>query len=343
MVPRPTLTGGRTGWEWGGGGTRPNLLRMIAVVVVRDGQLPSGGDEVVAECGGRAILIGTGTAGAAAALTGVATDLVVVEAGPFQPGAWAATLAALLTHDLAVLMPGSPDGRDLAPRVAALLHRPLYAGAIAVTAHRVELARRGGTEIHQTNPGPEFVATLQPGVRGVALDPRLPEPTITDATPTHLPRTAHRDATVTAVLPPDPATVDLAEAPRIIGGGAGLDNATRMDQLARIGAAIGASVGATRVITDRGWVPHQRQIGTTGVVVDPDLYIAFGVSGAVQHTSGLGNPDHIISVNTDGHCPMMQLADLAIVADANATLDHLAALLDAAQTTTTTTTTTTTA
>ena len=70
-----------------------------------------------------------------------------------------------------------------------------------------------------------------------------------------------------------------------------------------------ASVGATRVITDRGWVGHERQIGTTGVIVDPQLYIAFGISGAVQHTSGLGRPDHIISINTDPHCPMMQLAD----------------------------------
>ncbi|MEN9823450.1 MAG: hypothetical protein RLZ04_1876, partial [Actinomycetota bacterium] len=60
---------------------------------------------------------------------------------------------------------------------------------------------------------------------------------------------------------------------------------------------------------------------------DPRLYLSFGVSGAVQHTSGLGNPDHIISVNTDAHCPMMQLADLAIVADANATLDELERLL----------------
>ena len=72
---------------------------------------------------------------------------------------------------------------------------------------------------------------------------------------------------------------------------------------------------------------HERQIGTTGVVVDPDLYISFGISGAVQHTSGLGRPDHIISVNTDPHCPMMQLSDLAIVSDANATLDELARLL----------------
>ena len=96
-----------------------------------------------------------------------------------------------------------------------------------------------------------------------------------------------------------------------------------MDQLGRIAALIGASVGATRVVTDRGWIPHERQIGTTGVVVDPDLYLAFAISGAVQHVSGLGDPRHVISVNTDGHCPMMQLADIAITADANATLDAL--------------------
>jgi electron transfer flavoprotein alpha subunit len=86
-------------------------------------------------------------------------------------------------------------------------------------------------------------------------------------------------------------------------------------------------MGATRVVTDRGWVGHPRQIGTTGVVVDPRLYVAFGISGAVQHTSGLGQPDHIVSVNTDPYCPMMQLADLALVSDANAVLDELAARL----------------
>ncbi len=89
-----------------------------------------------------------------------------------------------------------------------------------------------------------------------------------------------------------------------------------------------ASVGATRVITDRSWVGHERQIGTTGVIVDPQLYIAFGISGAVQHTAGLGRPDHIISVNTDPYCPMMQLADVAVVADANAVLDELLQQID---------------
>ena len=129
------------------------------------------------------------------------------------------------------------------------------------------------------------------------------------------------------VLPPDVTTMDLAEADRIFGGGAGLDTEERIQQLAALAGALGASMGATRVITDRGWAAHQRQIGTTGVVVDPALYVALGISGAVQHTAGLGTPEHIVSVNTDPHCPMMQLADLAIVADANAVLDELERLV----------------
>jgi electron transfer flavoprotein alpha subunit len=90
-----------------------------------------------------------------------------------------------------------------------------------------------------------------------------------------------------------------------------------------VAARVGATAGATRVVTDRGWTDHARQIGTTGVAVDPELYVAFAISGAVQHTAGLGDPDHIISVNTDPHCPMMQMADLAVISDANAVLDEL--------------------
>jgi electron transfer flavoprotein alpha subunit len=263
---------------------------MIAVVVVRSGQLPAGGAEAVAECAGRALLVGTGTHTAAAELAGVSAEVACAElhdaplaaggSGVFRPAALAAALAGMLADEPAVVLPASPDGRDLAPRLAALLHRPLWAGAVQVTASPIDL-----TVLEE-------------------LDPK-----------------------VTSVLPPDPATIDLAEAARIVAGGAGLDAVERMQQLARIGIALGASMGATRVVTDRGWAPHARQIGTTGVVIDPDLYLAFGISGAVQHTSGLGNPQHIISVNVDAHCPMMQLADLAITSDANATLDELEQLL----------------
>ena len=300
---------------------------MLAVVVVRGGELPAGGDETVAECGGRALLIGSGTAEAAAALAGIATEIRTAEAGELQPAAWARQLTAVLAAEPIAVLPSSADGRDLAPRLAAALERPLLANAAAITPEGVDLIRAGGQELHRVLAPPCYVATLHPGLRGVVRDEDAPPPSVTEL---HVPA-AHDepDAEVVATLPADAATVDLAEAGRIVGGGAGLDGPTRFEQLAALGAALGASVGATRVITDRGWVGHDRQIGTTGVVVDPQLYLAFGISGAVQHTSGLGDPAHIVSVNVDGHCPMMQLADLAVTADANAVLDELLALLGA--------------
>ena len=298
---------------------------MIALVPVRDGVLPAGAPDAIAEAGGRVVIAGSGAA--AAAVDGLASEVYLAELGPVEIARWTAALAPVIADlpdsDIVVL-PHAPDGRDLAPRLAATLERPLLAGATEVGAHRVRVARRGGLELHELRPTGPFVATLQPGTRGgLALDapPEVHELHI-DAIQTH-------DAHVVEVLPPDVMTMDLTEASRIVGGGAGLDSNDRFAQLDRFAVAIGGVMGATRVITDRSWVHHDRQIGTTGVVIDPELYVSFGVSGAVQHTSGLGHPDHIISVNTDPHCPMMSMSDLAIVADANETLDELLRLLDA--------------
>ena len=204
----------------------------------------------------------------------------------------------------------------------------MLANAASITADGIDLIRAGGHELHHVVAPERYVATLHPGLRGVVRDPAAAPPDVVAVALPAVDTAADvPDAEVIAILPADAATIDLAEAPRIVGGGAGLDSPERFEQLADLGVAMGASVGATRVITDRGWVGHDRQIGTTGVVVDPQLYLAFGISGAVQHTSGLGAPAHVISVNTDGHCPMMQLADLAVTADANATLDELLTLL----------------
>lgn len=293
---------------------------MLAVIVVRDGQLPVGAGETVSECGGRAFLIGSGTTAATADLQHVAREITTMEAGDFQPATWAEALSEQLGDEPIVVLPASPDGRDLAPRLAAQLQRPLHAMAMSISPARIELIRRHGNELHSLDPPAAFVATLQPGVRGV--DHVATPPAVRNVS---VQLTAHNDATIEQLLPPDAATIDLSEAERIVSGGAGLDDARRFIQLAELGARMQASVGATRVITDRGWVGHERQIGTTGVIVSPKVYIAFGISGAVQHTTGLGRPEHIISVNTDPHCPMMQLADLAVVADANAVLDELLA------------------
>ena len=309
---------------------------MLALIPVREGVLPAGAHETADECGGRVVLIGERVAHAASQLAlgpaAAATACIrLCEVGEFRPGAWAAALAAVLADEAIIVLPASPDGRDLGPRLAAALDRPFVAGATRVDADTVVVPREGGRMMHTMPQPAALVATLQVGVRGV-------EPPVagsgaaahggTSVTELSVAvDAAVHDAEVVEVLPPDAATIDLAEAGRIVGGGAGLRAPEQFAQLARLGSQLGASVGATRVITDRGWIGHERQIGTTGVVVSPDLYLAFGVSGAVQHTSGLGHPEHVISVNTDAHCPMMQLADLAVVADANAVLTELVALL----------------
>lgn len=294
---------------------------MIALVPVRDGALPGGALDAVLAAGGHVLLVGTGAGAAVDALDGHASDVAVAEAaGPF--GSLVAALATELRDHDVIVLPTSPDGRDLAPALAHALGRPLLPGALALTGDGALCVRWGGRTLEDVHVNGPFVATLQPSAgsppaRGpgespairrveLAADPASPAPTVLE------------------VLPPDVTSMDLSEAGRIVGGGAGLDAAERFTQLADVAAALGAAMGGTRVITDRGWIAHERQIGTTGVVVRPKLYLAFGVSGAVQHTSGLGDPEHVVSVNTDPHCPMMQLADVALVADANATLAALA-------------------
>jgi electron transfer flavoprotein alpha subunit len=311
---------------------------MIALVPVRDGVLPAGAAETIAECGGNVILAGSGTA--EVMLDGLATTVFLVELGAVEARRWTTALAPVVEQLAArgtptdiVVLPHSPDGRDLAPHLAVALDRPLLAAATEVTPHRVLVARRGGMELHEQRPTGPFVATLQPSARGaVTFDGSVTVEHIEvqSIQAKSIEEQSHTsgDAHVVEVLPPDVRTMDLSEASRIVGGGAGLDSEARFEQLDTFAQRIGGVMGATRVITDRSWVHHNRQIGTTGVVVDPVLYLSFGVSGAVQHTSGLGHPHHIISVNTDPHCPMMSMSDLAIVADANETLGELLALTE---------------
>jgi electron transfer flavoprotein alpha subunit len=296
---------------------------MIAVIPVRDGVAPAGADEAICEASGQAIIIGSGTPTAAETLSSVATHLWLVETDIHAANVVAALENINRSHD-SLILPGTPDGRDLAPHLAHAFGRSLYAGSISISDDKVSVSRNGGLSIVDFTPHQAFVATLQIGIRGT--ENISSNPTIT---PINIASVSRPTSSVTsiAVLPPDASTMDLSEAPRIIGGGAGLESGDRFIQLQNVATALDASMGVTRVITDRGWADHERQIGTTGVVVDPDLYIAFGISGAVQHTSGLGQPEHIISVNTDAHCPMMQMADIAIVTDANAVLEELAQLM----------------
>jgi electron transfer flavoprotein alpha subunit len=326
---------------------------VIAVVPVRGGELPAGGEECTAEAGGRVLLVGDGAGAAVTALEGIAVEVHVAEVDRFAPASWSVALAPLLAGEDVVVVPASPDGRDLAPRLAARLGWPLVAGALRVDSRGADVPACGGRALDVVAVDGPFVATLEPGVRGVVAGSRTDgtgqatsgvggDVTLDDVgrgngggegparvVDLHLAlESGHGpDPEVLQVIPADPATIDLADAPRVVGAGAGLGSAEACEWLRRVGLAVGAASGGTRVVTDWGWLPVDRQIGTTGVAVEPELYLAFGVSGAVQHVSGLGQPAHVVSVNVDAACPMSAMADLAVVADAPATLEALARLL----------------
>jgi electron transfer flavoprotein alpha subunit len=310
----------------------------VAVVVVRDGRLPAGADETVAEAGGWALVVGSGAADAAAALVGASR--VWWAATGTEPAALAGRLAPVLAPVSLVLLPASPDGRDLAPRLAATLDRPLLAGAVQVELAdgrvRADLLRVDGRVLVPIEGPAPAIATLMPGVR--SPDPARERP---GATAIELPGGSAAPAAagssgsgveVLGLIQPDPATMDLADATRVLGGGAGLVARGAGDEqaratfaiLPRVAAALGAAAGATRVVTDAGWIAPERQIGTTGVSIDPDLYVALGVSGATQHTGGLGSPRHIVSINTDPSCPMTAMANLGLICDARSVLVRLA-------------------
>ena len=322
--------------------------RPLAVVVTRDGLLPLGADETVAEAGGAVLLVEVGTATPAGSSAAAAREAAVREAasglaaatacwwlaagGGLRPAALAAGLGPLLADVPLVLLPGSPDGRDLAPRLAAATGRPLLAHATRVALDDTESAGSGGTVSADlmrlegrltvaARCAAPAVATLVPGSRSVrpsAAGPVRPVPVELAATAGPAPD-GPLDVEVTDVLEPLPETIGPRRGVprRRRRRRAGAPRRQRWAArgifalLTEVGAALGCSMGATRVVTDAGWIGYDRQIGTTGVTVDPDLYIAFGVSGAAQHTGGLGRPRHVISVNTDPACPMTAMADLA--------------------------------
>ncbi len=296
---------------------------MIAVVPVRDGRLPAGADAVVRECAGRVLVVGEGTRAAVASIRTPVLEATAWEAGPFAPARWAEGLAALLVDEPHVVLPGAPDGRDLLARLAHAMSRPCFAGCTAVAPDEVVMTRHDGAASVTVPVSHAFVATLLPFASppGHVVGDAVAEVRTVDRAPDR--SGSLRDADVVAVEDADPGELDLADADRIVAGGVGLGGADEFAVLGEVATALGASLGATRPVADRGIVGHERQIGTTGVAVDPTLYLAFGISGAVQHTAGLGAPRRIVAVNTDAACPMMAMADLAVVADAAGTLDAL--------------------
>ncbi|MDA8046021.1 MAG: mycofactocin-associated electron transfer flavoprotein alpha subunit [Actinomycetota bacterium] len=318
--------------------TGPLAGPAVAVVVARHGRLPAGAAEAAAEAGGRVVLVGSGVGPEMAAAFGGSAELYWAQTGT-DPSRLASVLAPGLDAVRLVLLPASPDGRDLAPHLARRLRRPLLAGAVraSVEGDRIEadLLRVDGRVVVPAAVGQAAVATLWPGSRPALSGDGRPAVHHLD-----LPPWPAGDSSVETLelVEPDPTTMDLGDAERVLAGGAGLipqgSDARRaralFELLIEVAGALGASAGATRVVTDAGWMDYDRQIGTTGVTIRPDLYVALGISGASQHVGGIGDPACVVSVNLDPSCPMTGLAELGMVADATGLLLELAGRLGVA-------------
>lgn len=283
-----------------------------------------------------AILIGDATASLAERLTQHGLARVVRIEGPslatFSLDAHAHAAAQAVRHLGAshVLLSATVQGRDLGPAIAALtggayaaecvqtnvvdgaLHvvRPVYAGKVLATVSARAFP---------------FVASLRPNVFGIGA----PAPASTPIFETLMPELSP-DRIQSRTLRVEAAgsdKKDVAEADIVVAGGRGLGSPENFQLVENLAQALGGAVGASRAVVDLGWRPHSEQVGQTGKVVSPKLYVAIGISGAIQHLAGMRTSKVIVAVNKDKEAPIFKVADFGIVGDLNEIVPALTAAL----------------
>lgn len=301
--------------------TRGNALRKVALEAVTAARAladATSGGEV------HALVAGTPGVGAVAAELGkYGADVVVTveHAGyaNFDRESVASTIAARAKAGSyrAVVLGFSAQGRDLGPRLAAKLDAPIVSDVTEIQAT--------GSTLTVKHPGyaNKVIATLEVNAPLAIISVR-PSAVTGKETP--------KAGAVEAMQPAaDPGAskvvvremaeggkgkIDLGEAPVIVSGGRGLKSAENFKLVEDLAAAFGnAAVGATRAVTDDGWRPHSDQIGQTGRQVSPQLYVAVGISGAIQHLAGMRTSKTIVAINKDKEAPIFKVADYGIVGD----------------------------
>ncbi len=217
-----------------------------------------------------------------------------------------------------ILLPASALGKDLAPRLAARLGVGLASDCVALTiADGKLIARRpmyAGKVLanYQFNAQPN-IASLRPNIFPVNNPDTSKKASVEKI---NVPVAAgDLKAVVTGVLASEGGKIDVSEAKVIISGGRGMKDASNFKILEELAQLLGGAVGASRSAVDAGWRPHADQVGQTGKTVAPDLYVACGISGAIQHLAGMSSSKCIVAINKDPDAPIFARADYGIVGD----------------------------
>ena len=298
-------------------GGEPRKVALEAVSAARTLADASGGEV-------HAVLLGApGIAARAELLARHGADVVIVvehaALANYNPEACAAFVADRVKGGAyrAVVFSASAQGRDLAPRVAAKVGVGMASdvtslhldGDALIATHPMNTGKVTST-IRLT--GSPAIVSVRPGAVPPVEQPRAGR--VESAAPVGDPAASR--VVVTETVQGSTAKLDLGEAPVIISGGRGLKAAENFRLVEELAAAFGnAAVGATRAVTDDGWRPHSDQIGQTGRLVSPELYVAVGISGAIQHLAGMRTSKTIVAINKDKEAPIFQVADYGIVGD----------------------------
>jgi len=264
---------------------------------------------------------------------GAADVYVVSGIDGYAPQAWGRVLTELLGAGRgpdgsrhAVVAAGTEHGNEVLAHLGAITGLPMAANCVAVSAPGgavLDLVRQRWAGLLLE----EAVLEAPAALLTVATDAVAAAPAAAPVSVTVHEVTAAvtgADLAVRAVeTPGGTGGVSLATARVVVGGGRGVGSAAGFAPLEELAALLGGVVGVSRVVTSEGWRPHSMQVGQTGTKITPDLYLACGISGAIQHFAGCSGARHIIAINTDASAPMMTRADYAVAGDLHEVLPAL--------------------